>query len=77
MPQVSTITSSATNAPGGENRRGVAAHGRGEADEFVDRFAFYAQSDQQGGDLRVAGAAGKDLLHRGFGFGAREIFALD
>ncbi len=64
-------------AAGGKNWSGVAAHGQGEADDFVNRFAFYAQSDQQRGDLLGAGVAGKDLLHRGLRFGAREIFALD
>jgi len=28
----------------GKNRRSVAAHGGGEADEFVDRFALHAQT---------------------------------
>ncbi len=64
-------------AAGGKNWGGVAAHGQGEADDFVNRFAFYAQRDQQAGDLLGAGLAGKDLLHRGLGLGAREIFALD
>jgi hypothetical protein len=65
------------SAAAGENRSGVAAHGRGEADEFVHRLAFDAQSDEQAGDLRVGGAAGKDLFHHGFGFDAREVFAGD
>src|SRR3984885_10674503 len=64
-------------AADGENWRHVAAHGESEADDFVHRFALDAQSDQQGGDLFGAGVAGKDLLHRGLGFGAREIFAFD
>ena len=36
---------------------------------------FIAQRRQQRGDLRVARLAGKDLLHRRFGFHAREVFA--
>ena len=58
-----------------KNWRGVAAHGESEADDFVNRFAFDAQSDQQRGDLFGAGVAGKDLLHRGLGFSSRKIFA--
>lgn len=61
----------------GENLYCVAAHGRGEADEFVDGFTFHAKSDEERGDERVVGVAGEDLLHAGFGFGAGEIFAGD
>lgn len=60
---------------GGENRRGVAAHGGGEADEFVDGFALHAESDEEGGDERVVGVAREDLLHDRVGFGAGEVFA--
>jgi len=64
-------------AASGKNWGGVVAHSQGEADNFVNRFAFYAQSDQQGSDLFGAGVAGEDLLHRGLGFSAREVFAVD
>ena len=47
-------------AAGGKNRRGVAAHGESEADDFVNRFTFYAQRDQQRGNLFGAGVAGED-----------------
>jgi hypothetical protein len=57
-------------AAGGKNRRGVAAHGESEADDFVNRFAFYAEGDKQGGDLFGAGVAGKDLFHCGLSFSA-------
>ncbi len=55
----------------------MAAHGEGEADDFVDGFTFYAQGDQQGGDLFGAGVAGKDLLHRGFGLQRARGLRLD
>ena len=58
-----------------EDLNGVAAHGGGEADEFVDGFTFHAERDEERGDERVIGVAGEDLLHAGFGFGAREVFA--
>jgi hypothetical protein len=64
-------------AAGGKNWRGVSAHGQGEADDFVHGFTFYAQRDQQGGDLLGARVAGKDLLHRSLRFGAREVCALN
>ena len=35
---------------------------------------FMRSAVSKPGDLRVAGAAGEDLFHRGFGFHAREIF---
>ena len=57
-----------------ENFHGVAAHGGGEADQFVDGFAFHAKSDEESGDKRVIGVAGEDLLHAGFGFVAGETF---
>ena len=44
VPQVSTSASIGDAQMTGENRRRVAAHGRGEADEFVDRFALHAQA---------------------------------
>ena len=62
---------------GGEERSGVTAHDGGEADEFVDGFAFEAQRGEKAGDLGVGGLAGENLLHGGFGFGAGEIVAGD
>ena len=53
------------------------AHYFGEADEFVDRFAFHAQRGEESGDLCVVGLARKDAFHSGFGFAAGEIFAGD
>lgn len=61
----------------GENAYGVAAHGRGKADEFVDGFTFHAETNEERGDERVTGVAGEDLLHAGFGLGAREVLSGD
>lgn len=62
---------------GGEERSGVTAHDGGEADEFVDGFAFEAQRGEEACNLSVGGLAGENLLHGGFGFGAGEIVAGD
>ena len=73
VPQVSTSASIATGRLPGENRRGVAAHGRGETDQLVHRLALHAQRGEQSRDLRVVRVARKNLLHRGFRFHARQV----
>jgi hypothetical protein len=60
-------------AAGGENGRGVAAHGSRKADQFVHRLALHAQGGEKSGDLSVAGAAAEDFFHRGFGFDTRQV----
>jgi len=57
-----------------ENRRGVAAHHRGESHQLVERLALHAQPGKQAGNLRIARAARKNFLHGGFRFGARQVF---
>ena len=49
----------------------MAAHGRSEADQLVDRLALHAQRGEETGNLRVTRTANENLLHRGFSFDAR------
>ena len=56
---------------GGKNRGGVAAHGGGEADDFVNGFAFRAQGEQERRDLVGGDVAGENRFHDAFGFHAR------
>ena len=58
--------------PGRKNRRSVAAHRAGEANQLVERFARGAQRAEQLGNLRVVRAAGENLFHHRVGFGARQ-----
>ncbi len=70
VPHVSTSNSSG-RVRVIKNRRGVAAHGAREADQFPHRFALGAQRREEGDNRILRGEARKDFLHRGFGFLAR------
>ena len=60
--------------PRWKNRRRVAAHRFGKADNFVDSFALDTQRREQARDQRIARATRKNVFHRGFRFGARQVF---
>ena len=80
VPQVSTRTGSEAALPvriAGKIGIGVGAHYGGEADEFFHRLAFFAKRGEKADNFGFGGTAGQDLLHRGFGFGAREMMAFD
>ena len=57
-----------------KNRCRVSPHRRRKPDKFVNRLTLHSQASEQRGDLRVGSAAGQNLLHRGFGLRAREVF---
>lgn len=61
---------------GVEDWFGVAAHRFGEADEFVNRFTFFAQGCEEADNLLVSGFTGEELVHEDFGFNASEIFGV-
>ena len=56
-------------------RLGRGAHGLGEADDLFHRLALHVESDQQGRNLSVRGAAGEHLRHDGARFFAGERFS--
>ena len=75
VPQVSINGLAAAGKFAEDNGRGVPAHGGGEAHQLVHHFALDAQRRQKRSNLHLTRPAGKDLLHCGFRFDAREVFA--
>ena len=56
---------------------GHAPHGTRETDQFVDRFALHFEGGQKGGDLRLAGLAAQNNMHRSFRVGGRQTLCGD